>query len=119
MAQSTAPTPRDELVSTRDHLARRPGLPFLALLSRPLVAAAGRAVGHRWRERIYTPWITLSLSLSQVLSEDHSCDEAVDRFQKARSDQGLPPVSPETTSYCDARARLPEGVFWDLVRRTG
>src|SRR5262249_14878034 len=38
---------------------------------------------------------------------------------KFRSDQGLPKVSTETTSYCEARRNLPEGVFWDLVRRTG
>jgi putative transposase len=119
MAQSTAPAPRPTFATVRDQLARHKGLPFLALLSRPVVAAACRAFHHRWRERVYTPWITLSLFLSQVLSEGHSCDEAVDRFQKARSDQGLPPVSPETTSYCEARARLPEGVFWDLVHRTG
>lgn len=119
MAQSTAPAPRDPFVSVRDQLARREGLPFLALLSRPFVAAACRAVHHQWRERIYTPWITLSLFLSQVLSEDHSCDEAVDRFQKVRYDRGLPPVSPETTSYCDARLRLPEGLLWELLRRTG
>jgi hypothetical protein len=119
VAQSTAPAPRDPFVATRDQLARRPGLPFLALLSRPVVAAACRAIHHRWRERVYTPWITLSLFLSQVLSDDHSCDEAVDRFQKARYDQGLPPVSTETTSYCEARHRLPEGVFWELVHGTG
>ena len=119
MAQSTAPAPRDPFVTARDQLARREGLPFLAILSRSFVAAACRAVHHQWRERVYTPWITLSLFLSQVLSEDHSCDEAVDRLQKVRYDQGLPPVSPETTSYCEARARLPEGLFWELVRRTG
>jgi putative transposase len=119
MAQSTAPTPRHPFLSTRDRLARRPGLPFLALLSRPLVAAACRALGHQWRERVYTPWITLSLFRSQVLSDDHSCDEAVDRLQKVRYDQGLPSVSPETTSYCDARTRRPEGLFWELVHRTG
>jgi Transposase DDE domain len=119
MAQSTASAPRAPFVSIRDQLARRKGLPFLALLSRSSVAVACRAVGHQWRERVYTPWITLSLFLSQILSEDHSCDEAVDRLQKVRYDHGLPPVSPETTSYCDARTRLPEGVFWELVRRTG
>jgi len=75
--------------------------------------------GHLWRERIYTPWITLSLFLSQVLSDDHSCDDAVDRFQKARYDQGLPAVGTETGSYCEARRRLPETVLWDLVRRIG
>jgi hypothetical protein len=119
MAQSTTPAPRPTFATARDQLARHNGLPFLALLSRPVVAAACRAVHHTWRERIYTPWITLSLFLSQVLSEDHSCDEAVDRFQKARYDRGLPPVSPETTSYCEARARLPEGLLWELVHGTG
>jgi hypothetical protein len=119
MAQSTATAPRGPFATARDQLARQHGLPFLALLSRSAVAAACHAVGHRWRERVYTPWITLSLFLSQVLSEDHSCDEAVDRLQKARCDRGLPPISTETTSYCDARLRLPEGVVWELVRRTG
>jgi hypothetical protein len=119
VAQSTAPAPRDPFVSIRDQLARREGLPFLTILSRSTVEAACRGFGHQWRERVYLPWITLSLFLSQVLSADHSCDEAVDRLQKFRSDQGLPPVSPETTSYCDARLRPPEGLFWGLVRQTG
>jgi hypothetical protein len=119
VAQSTAPAPCDPFVSIRDRLARHEGLPFLTILSRSTVEAACRAIGHQWRERVYLPWITLSLFLSQVLSADHSCDEAVDRFQKFRHDRGLPPVSPEATSYCDARIRLPEGLFWELVRRTG
>jgi len=61
----------------------------------------------------------LSIFLSQVLSDDHSCDDAVDRFQKSRYDQGLPAVAPETASYCEARRRLPEGLAWDLARSTG
>jgi hypothetical protein len=119
VAHPTASVPRDPFVSARDQLAQQEGLPFLTILSRPTIDAACRAIGHRWRERVYLPWITLSLFLSQVLSADHSCDEAVDRFQKFRHEQGVPPVSPETTSYCDARTRLPEGLFWELVRRTG
>jgi hypothetical protein len=119
VAQSTAPAPRAPFVSIRNRLARHEGLAFLTLLSRPTVEAACGALGHQWRRRVYLPWITLSLFLSQVLSADRSCDEAVDRLQKVRHDQGLPPVSPETTSYCEARTRLPEGLFWELVRRTG
>jgi hypothetical protein len=119
MAQSTAPAPHDPFLSTRDQLARQQGLPFLAILARSTVAAACRALGHQWHERVYLPWITRSRFLSQILSDDHSCDEAVVRFQKVRHDHGLPPVSPATTSYCDARIRLPEGLFWELVRRTG
>jgi hypothetical protein len=55
MGQSTAPAPRDQFVSLRDQLARREGLPFLTLLARSTVAAACRALGPQWRERVYPP----------------------------------------------------------------
>jgi hypothetical protein len=119
VAQSTASARPDQFQSRRDHFAQQEGLPFLKLLSRAYVEAACRDADHPWRQRIYTPWITLSIFLSQILSDDHSCDDAVDRFQKFRYDQGLPAVSAETTSYCEARQRLPEGVFWDLVKQSG
>jgi hypothetical protein len=119
VVQSTKAPSRSQFDPVRDQLHQSRGLPFLKLLSRSLVEASCRHCHHTWRERVYTPWITLSLFLSQVLSDDHSCDDAVDRFQKYRYDQGLPSVSPETTSYCEARQRLPEKLVWDLVRRTG
>ena len=84
MAQSIPTTPGRPLDSLRDRLDRREGLPFLDHLSRARVEAACRDRDHPWRERIYTPWITLGIFLSQVLSDDHSCDDAVDRFQKFR-----------------------------------
>ena len=74
---------------------------------------------NSWPVEVYTPWITLGIFLSQVLSHDHSCDDAVERFQKFRYDRGLPAVAPGTGSYCEARQRLPEELIWDLVRRTG
>jgi hypothetical protein len=110
---------RDPIHSVRRGLDRREGLPFLDLLSRSSVEAACRFCGHQWRDRIYSPWITLSLFLSQMISDDHSCDEAVERLQKYRHDQGLPSVCPDTGSYCEARQRLPEGLIWKLARRTG
>jgi Transposase DDE domain len=119
VVQSTNPPSRSPFDSARNQLHQDRGLPFLKLLSRSLVETSCRHCNHLWRERVYTPWITLSLFLSQILSDDHSCDDAVDRFQKYRYDQGLPSVSPETTSYCQARQRLPEKLVWDLVRRTG
>jgi hypothetical protein len=117
--QSTAPSTRDQFHSVRDRLAQQDGLPFLQLLSRAFVEAACRRCRHQWRDRIYTPWITLSMFLSQMLSDDHSCDEAVEHLQKFRHDQGLSSVSPDTGSYCDARQRLPEDLIWDLARRSG
>jgi hypothetical protein len=119
VAQSTTSAPRDQFRSHRDQFAKQEGLPFLKLLSQAYVEAACRNANHPWRQRIYTPWITLSIFLSQILSDDQSCDDAVDRFQKFRYDQGLPAVSTETTSYCEARQNLPESVFWDLVNRSG
>ena len=68
--------------------------------------------------RIYTPWITLSLFLSQVLADDHSCDQAVDRFQKFRYDQGLPAVAPDTAAtarLANACPRMSPG-NWSAVR---
>ena len=85
-----APPAPDQVDTVRDRLNQQPGLPFLDFLSRDLVADMCRRCQHRWRDRIYTPWITLGLFLSQILSADHSCDDAVDRFQKFRSDSGLP-----------------------------
>jgi Transposase DDE domain len=119
MDYSIAHSTRDQTHSVRNGLDRRDGLPFLDLLSRSSVEAACRRCRHQWRDRIYTPWITLSLFLSQMISDDHSCDEAVERLQKFRHDQGLSSVSPDTGSYCEARQRLPEELIWDLARRTG
>jgi hypothetical protein len=119
VVQSTNAPSRSQFDPVRDQLDQDQGLPFLKLLSRPLVEASCRHCDHTWRQRVYNPWITLGLFLSQILSDDHSCDDAVDRFQKYRYDQGLPSVSPETTSYCEARQRLPEELVWGLVRRTG
>ncbi|HSQ58329.1 MAG TPA: IS4 family transposase [Gemmata sp.] len=119
MTQATPPSPPQQFDSLRNQLGTQQGLPFLTILARALVEQACRRCHHAWRERIYTPWITLGIFLSQVLSDDHSCDDAVERFQKFRYDQGLPAVAPETSSYCEARQRLPEELAWDLVRRTG
>ena len=119
MAQFNVPSTRDPIDSLRNQLKQKPGLPFLELLSRSLVEAACRHCNHQWRKRLYTPWITLGLFLSQILSDDQSCDDAVDRFQKFLYDQGLPAVATETTSYAEARPRLPEALPWELVRRTG
>jgi Transposase DDE domain len=118
-AQSAAPSSRDRFDALRDRLRGQAGLPFLDLLCPRLVEDLARRCNHRWRNRVYTPWITLSLFLSQVLADDQSCTEAVDRLQKYRADRGLDPVATETGSYCEARDRLPEGLAWELVRQTG
>src|SRR4029077_3284028 len=56
--------------------------------------------------------------LSQILSEDHSCRDTVSRIIAHRAAAGLPVCSPNTASYCKARARIPTGVLRTLARRT-
>jgi hypothetical protein len=119
VAQSTTSANHAHFESVRNRIGQQEGLPFLDILSPHTVKQTCRRHNHTWRERIYTPWITLGVFLSQILSDDHSCDDAVSRLQKYRYDRGLPAVGTETTSYCEARQRLPESLLWDLVRRVG
>lgn len=119
MVQSPSPSTGGQAEAVRDQFAEQTGLPFLDVLSASEVESTCRAHKHKWRARTYTPWITLSMFLSQILSSDHSCEDTLDRFQKYLNDCGLPPVSNNTASYCEARQRLPEEVVWDLARRSG
>jgi Transposase DDE domain len=119
VVQSTSPSIGGQAEAVRDQFAQQTGLPFLDVLSASEVESACRTHHHKWRTRTYTPWITLSMFLSQILSSDHSCEDALDRFQKYLKDSGLPPVSNNTASYCEARQRLPEEVAWELARRSG
>ncbi len=119
MVHSTSRLAGDEAGAVRNQFDEQSGLPFLDVLSVSEVESACRAWNHRWRNRIYTPWITLGMFLSQILSSDHSCGDALKRFQKYRKDRGLPPVANDTASYCEARERLPEEVVWELARRSG
>lgn len=68
--------------------------------------------------RIFTPLVTLATFLGQILSDDHSCQGALDRLLAWRAARGLPPASPDTGGYCKARQRLPESLLPRLVRET-
>jgi hypothetical protein len=100
-------------------LVTQPGLPFAAQLPAEEIHAVVRRVGGCFRERIYTPAVTLWVFLSQVLDPDHSCQQAVDRLLAYRVAHGLPPCATDTGAYCKARARLPEQALAELARRTG
>jgi hypothetical protein len=53
-----------------------------------------------------------------VLSDDHSCRDAVARVVAHRAASGLAACSPNTASYCNARGRLHTAVLRTLARRT-
>ncbi len=100
--------------------ARRHGdLYFAALVDRETITAALGETSSLWQGWIYTPAVTVWVFLSQCLSADHSCREAVSRLLAWRVSQGLSPCSPDTGAYCTARDALPEEACRELVRRTG
>jgi hypothetical protein len=121
---SVAP-PRDAEVDSmtsldrlRARFARNDGLPFADVLTEPRIRDALDEHGVRYRDRVFNPVTTIWGFLSQVLSDDHSCRDAVSRIIAHRAANGLEICSPNTASYCNARGRLPTGVLSTLARRT-
>jgi hypothetical protein len=106
------------LQEVRARFGRDQGLPFTDSLSERSILEALNEHGVRYRNRLFNPITTVWGFLSQVLSEDHSCRDTVSRIIAHRAASGLKPCSPNTASYCDARARLPTAVLCTLARRT-
>ena len=95
-----------------------PALIFARVIdSEDIARTVAQEVG-KTRDRIFTPLVTLSVFLSQLLSDDHSCLPAVARLMAWRTAHGMPPCSPDTGGYCKARQRLPETLLPRLVRET-
>jgi hypothetical protein len=114
-AEADSMTSLDRL---RARFARDVGLPFADVLTEAGIRDALDQHGVRYRDRVFDPATTLWGFLSQVLSDDQSCRDAVARVIAHRAASGLPTCSPNTASYCDARVRLPSGVLRTLARRT-
>jgi len=106
------------LQEVRARFARGQGLPFADSLTESSILDALNQHGVEFRDRLFSPVTTIWGFLSQVLSEDHSCRDTVSRIIAHRAASGLKPCSPNTASYCNARARLPTGVLRTLARRT-
>jgi len=115
MSQSTSLVPLRPAFALR----QQPGLPFADYLPASVIHGTLRALGRGFRERIFTPAVTLWTFLSQVLDADHSCRQAVARLLAFRVTCGLRPCSPDTGAYCKARQRLPEELLRELTRHTG
>jgi hypothetical protein len=95
------------------------GLPFAQLLSQSSIEHALGPDQTDLDAPVYRPWVTLWMFLSQTLSADHSCREAVARLLAYRTAQNQPACSTKTGAYCIARRRLPLTLVENLVRQTG
>ena len=92
---------------------------FASVLSDDLVKQALETIDFEWKDRIYTPLVTLWVFLSQVISADHSCRAAVARFVVHRVARGDSSCSSRTGAYCQARKKLPVQFFSTIARGVG
>lgn len=70
------------------------------------------------RVRVYSIPVTLSLFVQQVLSHGRGCKEIVTLLNQGRKAAGLSEVSTNTTSYCEARHRIPLQLIKKLTQQT-
>ena len=110
--------PMTSLEAVRGRFARNEGLPFADVLTEARIVDILNEHGVQYRDRVFSPVTTIWGFLSQVLSDDHSCRDAVARVIAHRAANGLAVCSPNAASYCEARGRLLTGVLRTLARRT-
>ncbi len=103
----------------RRHVVEDQDLCFTRLLPQEQVEAALERHQVRYRERLYTPLLTIWTFLYQVLAADQSCRAAVARLLAFLCVGDEDPGSAKTDPYCKARQRLPEKLLADLARGSG
>ena len=106
------------LDAVRARFARNEGLPFADILTEARIQDVLNEHGVQYRDRVFSPVTTIWGFLSQVLSEDHSCRDAVSRIIAHRAANGITICSPNTASYCNARSRICTRVLSTLAMRT-
>ncbi len=106
------------LDAVRARFARNEGLPFADILTEASIKDVLNEQGVKFRDRVFSPVTTIWGFLGQVLSEDHSCRDAVSRIIAHRATNGITVCSPNTASYCNARSRIHTSVLRTLARRT-
>jgi hypothetical protein len=106
------------LDAVRARFACNEGLPFADILTEASIREVLNEHGVPYRDRVFSPVTTIWGFLSQVLSEDHSCRDAVSRIIAHRAANGITVCSPNTASYCNARSRIPTSVLSTLATRT-
>ena len=95
------------------------GLPFQKLLPESLIEDLLVKEKIKYRNRLFSPIVTLWAFLSQVLDTDKSCHNTVSRIISwlAGEEEEIP--SEDTSAYCQARKRLPERLLQRLFGKVG
>jgi hypothetical protein len=103
----------------KEKCTRSLGLPFKELLPESVIEQAIGELKIKYKERLFTPFVTLWTFLSQVLDTDKSCHNAVSRVIAYLVGEGVEIPSTDTSAYCQARARLPEKLLKKLFSQAG
>jgi hypothetical protein len=98
--------------------AQPEGDAFYDLLTGPRLLERAESLLPPHRNRLFPPQKVLSMFCAQALSDDRSCQRAVDGAAVERLARDLPPCSTATGGYCRARKRLPTAVPTALARET-
>ena len=108
-----------QVASKADELRARNGLVFKGAFDNKRLTDKIAFHCGEYRERVYGPGETLFAFMSQSISSDRSCEEAVARVNADRIAAGQSPASSDTGAYCRARERLPEPIIQELTTETG
>src|SRR6478752_5135119 len=81
---------RQQVDTLRREFLQEGELPFADVLSAGCLAEALAEIRRPWKDRIFTPLVTLWVFLGQVLNADQSCRAAVARLIAHRAAAGLP-----------------------------
>jgi hypothetical protein len=79
---------------------------FGSMIPDALLSRENQGAGSR--QRLFSPLITFWAFLAQVLSPNSACREAVRKVQAWWTLRSCTQMSPDTSAYCQARARLPD-----------
>ena len=85
---------------------------FASMIPDSLLAPKKKGAGSR--ERLFSPLVTFWAFLSQVLSPNSACREAVRKVQAWWTLRAPLEMSPDTSAYCQARQRLSDQVLSDI-----
>ena len=116
---SAMPKTKSRVQVLVDKFSSSLGLPFQQLLPESFIADAIDEEKIKYRQRIFSPIVTIWAFLSQVLDTDKTCHNAVSRIIAWLAGEGLEIPSEDNSAYCQARKRLPETLLQKLFINVG
>ena len=108
-----------QIISLRQNFAQEKNKLFGKILTLEYVLEGLKSEVKNYRNRVFSPVVTLQLFLFQVISADHSCREMVAQRLAELLKKRLAKCSSNTASYCVARKRLSFKWLMGLMRETG